>query len=105
VEKFLGLPRYPFNPGTLEHAPEEKGIYGLFDGTELIYLGKTSPGGHASIRFCLLEHFRGNLGDCTKKATAYTWELSLWPDPRETEILARYAQRNGRRPRCQDKVG
>ena len=102
MERFLKLPRYPFTPAMIEHAPDESGVYGLFDGHELIYLGKTAPG--ASIKACLLRHQGGVNGGCTLKAGTYTWEITLAPAGRETEILARFHQGTGRGPRCQDKV-
>jgi hypothetical protein len=38
LDSFFALPRYPFTRAMIEHAPEEVGLYGLFAGTELIYL-------------------------------------------------------------------
>ena len=102
MERFLKLPRYPFTRAMIEHAPEESGVYGLFDGHELVYVGKTAPG--ASIKAGLFLHQDGANGACTMKATAYTWEITLSPAARETEILARFHQGNGRDPRYQDKV-
>ena len=86
----------------LEHAPDEPGVYGLFDGYELIYIGKTVGG--ASIKACLLAHedSANKIGDL--KATAYTWEITLSPAAREAEILARFREGNGRAPRCQGKA-
>lgn len=98
--KFLALPRYAFTPAMIEVAPDDAGIYGLFDGDDLIYLGKTT-GGTATIKSCLLWHREGGAGRCTEKATSYTWEITFWPNPRETEILAGYVTVKGRKPRCQ----
>ena len=99
MEKFLKLPRYPFTRAMLEHAPEQSGVYGLFDGAELVYVGKS-----ASIRAALLLHQDGAAGECTMRATAYTWEITIWPAARETEILARFHQSHRRDPRCQGKA-
>jgi hypothetical protein len=100
MDRFLALPRYPFKRAIIDNAPEESGLYGLFDRDEFLFLGKT--GAMASIKSCLLWHLVGAGGECTSKATTYTWELSFSPEPRELEILARYVQAMGRKPRCQD---
>jgi hypothetical protein len=100
LDRFLALPRYPFTRAIIENAPEESGLYGLFDGDDFIFLGKT--GAMASIKSCLLWHLVGAGGECTAKAKTYTWELSFSPAARELEILARYVQTLGRKPRCQD---
>jgi hypothetical protein len=99
MEGFLSLRRYPFTGAMLEYAPEEKGVYGLFDGDELIYLGATS--GEVSIKACLLLHQVGTPATCTRKATTYTWEITLWPRRREMEIMAWFRKETGRAPRCQ----
>jgi hypothetical protein len=98
LDKFLQLPRYPFTRSMIELAPDVPGLYGLFEGDDLIYLGKTVEGAAkaATIRACLLQHQSGALGDCTRKATTYTWEIAIWPGQREAQIL------QGRLPpRCQ----
>src|SRR3954469_14760396 len=99
---FLALPRYPFTRGAIEFAPEEPGIFGLFDGTELIYVGRAEDRHDRSIRALLIRHQDGAFGECTMKATHYTWEISIWPAARETELLARFFQEHARDPRCQN---
>ena len=98
----MSLPRYAFNRAAVEHAPEEPGIYGLFDGTEMIYIGRASR--EHTIKECLLRHQDGAHGECTMKAAFYTWEITPWPAARETEVLARFRAMNHRDPRCQDKA-
>ena len=99
MQKFLALPRYPFNRIIIEDAPEQSGIYGLFEGDELIYIGAAD-----SIRDCLRRHQDGALGVCTLKATRYTWEISVWPAFRESEVLSAFQERIGVGPRCQGKA-
>jgi hypothetical protein len=103
LDRFLKLPRYPFTRAMIEHAPEEPGVFGLFDGDELVYVGKAVLDG-LSIKDCLLLHQDGVRGGCTMRATSYTWEISLWPAPREKELLAGFQQRAGRDPRCQNQA-
>jgi hypothetical protein len=101
MDSFLALPRFAFTRAAIEYAPEEPGIYGLFDGTELIYIGRAE---RPSIKAWLLLHQDGAQGECTMRATAYTWEITLWPRAREAEILSRFYQANRRDPRCQHKA-
>lgn len=101
MQAFLALPRYPFTRAAVEFAPEEAGIYGLFDGSELIYIGRAENRSANSIRALLLRHQDGALGPCTMKATHYTWEITIWgAAARETELLARHFQAHHREPRC-----
>ena len=103
MEKFLNLPRYAFSRRMLEHAPDEPGIYGLFDGEELIYLGRASDR-EQSIKACLLAHQDGAHGECTMRAKTYTWEISMWPAEREAAVLAYFRASQQREPRCQAKA-
>jgi hypothetical protein len=40
MEKLLKLPRYPFTRAMIEYAPDTHGVYGLFEGEAMIYIGK-----------------------------------------------------------------
>jgi len=105
MQAFLGLPRYPFTRAAIEFAPEESGIFGLFDGNELIYLGRADNRAEHSIRALLLKHQDGVFGTCTMKATHYTWEITVWGATlREKELLARHFQANHSEPRCASQV-
>ena len=101
MQAFLALPRYPFTRAAIEFAPEEAGIFGLFDGKELIYIGRAENRVAHNIRALLLRHQDGAMGECTMKATHYTWEITIWgAAARETELLARHFQTHQREPRC-----
>jgi hypothetical protein len=104
VERFLSLPRYQFTDTMIELAPNEPGIFGLFDGPELIDIGCALGGSESTLQAVLLRHWRGVYGSCTAKATAYTWEISLRPRMREAELLRRYEKDSGRPPRCHGKA-
>lgn len=99
MERFLKLPRYPFTRAMIEYAPETHGVYGLFEGEGIIYIGKAVSG--MMIKSCLLLHQDGSFGECTRKATAYTWEIVGWPSARETELLAAFFKAYAHDPRCQ----
>ena len=86
----------------MEHAPDDiGGVYVLWDGDEVIYIGRS---GSRTLRACLLEHVEGKHGNCTVKATHYSWEITIWDAARETELLALYTRENARDPRCQQAV-
>jgi hypothetical protein len=99
----IEMKRYPFTRPIIEYAPHDVGgVYVLWDGNEAIYVGRT--GGAHDIRACLLEHLDGMRGDCTRTATHYSWEITIWDSARETELLALFARENRRDPRCQQKL-
>ena len=79
------MKRYPFTRPIIEYAPYD-------------------VGGTHNIRACLLEHLDGRRGDCTRTATHYSWEITIWDSARETELLALFARENRRDPRCQQKL-
>jgi hypothetical protein len=56
------------------------------------------------IRACLLRHQDGALGRCTSAATAYSWEITINPAIRESEILQAFSTALRRAPRCQAKI-
>jgi FAD/FMN-containing dehydrogenase len=98
VDRFWALPRFPFRVETVRVAPEDTGIYALFDDEEAVYIGRAAErtGG---IRAQLLVHLRnvgnGRLG----RVTCYTWELTNSPEGREAVLLARFIQEHLRFPR------
>ncbi|HYD58691.1 MAG TPA: hypothetical protein VEB41_17435 [Burkholderiales bacterium] len=99
MEEFLKLPRYAFTPAAIEHAPEEPGVFALFEGQELVFIGRALDRS-LSIRECLLRHQDGAHGACTMAATHYTWEITFSPAWREAQILAGYRARHRDAPRC-----
>ena len=96
----MDMKRYPFTRGIIEYAPHDSGgVYVLWDADEVIYIGRT--GRETNIRACLLEHLDGTRGNCTRSATHYSWEITIWDSARETELLALFARENRKDPRCQ----
>ena len=90
-------PKYRFTPSMAAGAPEEAGVYALWSGEELLFVGRASPA--ATIRARRIEHLGGSY-PCTRHATHYTWELSLHAAAREAEVLKEFQARFGRLPRC-----
>lgn len=83
----------------LDGAPDERGVYALWDNEEVLYFGR-SPGSSISIQQALREHFSGRAGSCTRAATHYSWEICAEPGEREAELLAEYEAQFKRLPRC-----
>lgn len=94
------MKRYAFTRPVIEYAPyEETGVYVLWAGDEVIYIGRT--GASRDIRSCLFEHLDGARGGCTRTATHYSWEITRWDAARETELLSLFTRENSKDPRCQ----
>ena len=91
-------PKYRLTRVMVEGAPNEPGLYALWEEDELIYLGRASLA--ATIRARLTEHLERRLCPCTERASHYSWELSLRPATREVEILEEHTAQFGRMPRC-----
>jgi excinuclease UvrABC nuclease subunit len=91
-------PLYRFTEVIIAGAPDNAGIYALWQDDELIYVGRAMAAG--TIRERLAEHFHRRLCPCTEKATHYSWELSLRPAAREAELLQEYEAKHGKLPRC-----
>jgi len=87
--------RYNFNRMVIAGAPNEPGVYTLWQGEEVIYYGRAQ--GEATIRIRLMEHYREAAG-----ATHYSWEISRLPAARESELLEQFKQAFGRLPRLNE---
>ena len=83
---------YRFSRIVIAGAPEEPGVYALWQEEELIYYGRTAGG--ATIRSRLVDH----LGEALA-ATHYSWEIARQPLEREAELLRDYLETFGRLPR------
>ena len=65
--------RYRFTRVVIAGAPDEQGIYALWDGEEVIYYGR------GPIRTRLRDYFYGRVDELTRRATHYGWELCKDP--------------------------
>ncbi len=104
MDDFFSLPRYSFATAAIKNAPEHPGVYGLFVGAELVYVGHADGPGN-TIRACLTRHFDGLHGDCTMNATRYVWEASSSPFERAIALLRQFRERHGRDPRGHGTLG
>ena len=83
----------------LDGAPDERGVYALWENEEVIYYGRSS-GRSISIQQALREHSSGQAGACTRVATHYSWEICAEPAEREAKLLKEYEAQFKRLPRC-----
>ena len=91
----LGKPRYPFTPKMVDGAPGDAGVYILYRGTRVLYIGRATD-----IRARLREHGDGTVCECSKAATHYSWEIVLQPRVRELELLQEQLDRGSGLPPC-----
>jgi len=91
---------YTFNEKNIGNAPNEPGVYALYDGSQLIYYGSSTK----SIRDRLQSHFDGDDGPGTKGASTYKREICNNGLQRERELLQAYTNHNSILPRCNDVI-
>jgi len=87
----------------ISKSPTGIGVYALYEGDELIYIGKAE--GEGGIRERLQAHKRGDEGSCTQKASDYRRELHNNPSAREIALLGEYKKGHGDLPRCNQRLG
>lgn len=93
--------RYLFTEDSVVNAPNDAGVYALYDNNDVIYYGRAT-GGEVTIRSRLTDHKSGREGNCTQSATHYSHEVTSSPISREKELLEQFFRLNGRLPRCND---
>ena len=91
----LRKPRYRFVPRMVEGAPEDTGVYTLYRGSRVLYIGRA-----AEIRSRLRQHMSGEVCDCSRQATHYSWEIVAQPSARELELLQQQREAAGEWPPC-----
>ena len=95
--------KYPLTQQNVDSSPNNIGVYELYDGETIIYIGRAS--GTDTIRKRLQSHKRGDEGACTQRATNYRREICNNPISRETELLEEYKRIHGKLPRCNERIG
>jgi predicted GIY-YIG superfamily endonuclease len=91
--------RYRFTGTVIAGAPEDAGVYALWDGDEVIYYGRAQ-----SIRLRLMDHYQGKVDTQTQRATHYGWELCKDPAAREAELLREHQRQFGKLPRLNSQA-
>jgi hypothetical protein len=94
-------PRYRLTRAMVEGAPDDAGLFALWEDDELIYVGRATES--ATIRQRLDEHLERR-HPCTTRATHYSWELSLRATARELELLQEHMAQFGRKPKCNESA-
>ncbi|MFQ5756072.1 MAG: hypothetical protein ACE5H7_08245 [Acidiferrobacterales bacterium] len=90
-----------FSRGDIDKAPDEPGVYALYQGDRLIYIGRAEGGlSTTTIRARLKDHCKGHHGPYTEQATHYRCEVTPNPVVRQHELLQEYEQLHGRPPKC-----
>lgn len=88
---------WPFTDAAIDLSPAAPGVYLLYQNGRLLYIGLAVNG--SSIREELASHRRGAHGDCTRDATAFTYELARDPRALHRRYLASHRERyDGRLP-------
>jgi hypothetical protein len=70
----------------IQGAPHDMGVYALWRGEALLYIGR-ALGGSTTIHSRLHDHMNGAVCECSQQATHYSWEIVLQPIVRERELL------------------
>jgi hypothetical protein len=94
----IASPRYAFTQVMVSGAPNDPGVFVLWENDELIYYGH-ARGGSMTIQSCLSEHLARKLA-CTENATHYGWEIAANPPAREAELLREFERAHRALPRC-----
>ena len=85
----------------LEHSPSAPGVYALYRGDQLTYVGLAEHG--AGIRQSVENHLSGACAGCPQQATAFSYELARDPRRRHRQQLSAYRERHaGRVPECNE---
>jgi hypothetical protein len=97
----IDWPLYRFTSVLVSSSPEHEGVYALWEGDEMIYVGRAS--GSATVKSCLTMHY-DRRDSCAENATHYSWEIAFRPAEREAQILEQFQAQHGRLPRFNAKA-
>jgi hypothetical protein len=90
--------RYPFVEYAIAGAPADPGVFALWEGDELIYIG-AAQGDGTTLQSALKEHLQG-LFPCTRGSTHYSWQLARNVKTLEQKVLQEFRGSFQRLPRC-----
>ena len=92
--------KYAFTKENIDRSPTSQGVYALYDGDNIIYIGKAE--GENGIRELQQRHKQGDEGNCTQNASHYRRDPSTNTKKMERVYLQEYKRLNGILPRCND---
>jgi hypothetical protein len=90
----IASPRYPFTQAAIAGAPDDPGVYALFQDQQIVFYGIAV--GVATIHSRLLAHLSGTIHPA--QATHYAWEIARDPERKRAELLAEHEVLHGRAP-------
>jgi len=96
MKTLFELPRYPFEERVIQGAPEQTGVYVLWEGTEVTFVGSPEP---VTIKQRLLDLWSGR-DRCPCQPTHYSWRLARVPVLLKRELLSEHQLELAALPRC-----
>lgn len=91
----------PFSGEGVARAPDEPGVYVLYEADKLIYIGRAEGGlSITTLRARLKSRYEARHGLAIEQATHYRCEVSGDPVARECELLREYEALYGQPPPC-----
>ena len=90
----IASPRYPFTEAAVAGAPDDPGVYALFQDQQIVFYGIAA--GVATIQSRLKAHLSGMIHP--DQATHYAWEIARDPERKRAELLAEHDVLYGRPP-------
>ena len=88
----IGQPKWLVIAALVTLAPDTPGVFELWEGDELVFIGSTSD---TTLRGQLVRE----LLESPRNATHFSWEITYRPAARECELLAEFERTYHRLPR------
>ena len=88
--------RRSFTADHVRETPDVQGAFTLWDGKECVYVGHTPW--NRSLQECLRQHLALR-DEGVIRASHFTWETTSTPKSRESQLLSRAIDKQGRLPR------
>jgi len=92
----IGGRLFAFDAAGVARAPEEPGVFALYEGKELVYYGHAVE----SVRSRIQAMYDAREESCVRLAVLYSFEICDQPEQRELELVREYQIAHGKRPKC-----
>jgi hypothetical protein len=91
---------WTFAPLVVSGAPDEPGVYALYEDDEVVYYGCAMQGSTIqSSLYELLGRVQAGRAGCLQRVNRYSWEISYRPRLREAELLREFELAHRHPPR------